>query len=251
MKATLLLIATMMASVFMSNVQGQAKVWNVGNDATNFPISSGIGAGPDKSVYVDGLGIHTGTATAINMGQVESNSKTFTSPTTSVEYSFINRFKFNGGGYSGATAGQEQPTVMMPTQRYLSFQVTGNSTVYVIGASGSGGSSRNLFLTDGTNLIGKVNFPDSPLNEGTITYTGGAATLYLFCNAAINMYYISATGVTTSINPQNSNKTVVNEKIFDISGREVSNKYKGLVIKKQTFDDGSVASVKLIQNNID
>ena len=244
MKKTLLLVAVLFATSLMTFGQAN-KVWNVGNDPTNFPTSAGIGAGPDKSVYIDGLGIHTGTVTNANMGQVESGSKTFTSPTNSTAYTFANRFKYNGAGYSGAAAGDVTPTVMMPTQRYLSFQVSGNSTIYVIGASGSSGSSRNLFVTDGSALVGTVNFPDTPLSEGTFTYTGPAATLFMFCNAAINMYYISATNVVvSSVNNPNIHKTVVSEKLFDILGREISNKSKGLIIKRQTYDDGTTSTFK-------
>lgn len=244
MKKILLTIAVLTAIVSMSFGQ-TVTIWNVGNDATNFPVSDGIGAGPDKSVYVNGLGIHTGTATNTNMGQVEAGAKTFTSPTTSTAYTFINRFKYNGAGYSGAKNTDTQPTVMMPTQRYLSFQVAGNSTIYVIGASGSAGSSRNLFVTDGTALIGTVNFPDTPLSEGTFTYTGPAATLYMFCNASINMYYITATNVVvSSVNNTNIHKTVVSEKLFDVLGREVNNKSKGLIIKRQTYDDGTTSTFK-------
>ena len=244
MKKILLTIAVLTAIVSMSLGQ-TVTIWNVGNDATNFPVSGGIGAGPDKSVYVNGLGIHTGTITNTNMGQVEGNAKTFTSPTTSTAFTFVNRFKFNGAGYSGAAAGDATPTVMIPTQRYLSFQVSGNTTIYVIGASGSSGSSRNLFVTDGTALVGTVNFPDSPLSEGTFTYTGPATTLYMFCNAAINMYYITATNVVvSSVNNTNIHKTVVSEKLFDVLGREVNNKSKGLIIKRQTYDDGTTSTFK-------
>ncbi len=244
MKKKLLFMAVMTAIVSMSFGQ-TVTIWNVGNDLTNFPVSAGIGAGPDKSVYVNGLGIHTGTVTNTNMGQVEANAKTFTSPTTSTAYTFANRFKFNGAGYSGAAAGDVTPTVMMPTQRYLSVQVSGNSTVYVIGASGSSGSSRNLFLTNGTTLVGTVNFPDTPLSEGTFTYTGPATTLYIYCNAAINLYYITATNVVvSSVSNTNIHKTVVSEKLFDILGREVSVKSKGLIIKRQTYDDGTTSTFK-------
>ena len=244
MKKTLLFVTLLMATVSMTFGQ-TVTIWNVGNDLTNFPVSAGIGAGPDKSVYVNGLGIHTGTITNTNMGQVEGNAKTFTSPTTSTAFTFVNRFKFNGAGYSGAAAGDATPTVMIPTQRYLSFQVSGNTTIYVIGASGSSGSSRNLFVTDGTALVGTVNFPDSPLSEGTFTYTGPATTLYMFCNAAINMYYITATNVVvSSVNNTNIHKTVVIEKLFDVLGREISNKSKGLIIKRQTYDDGTSSTFK-------
>jgi len=242
MKKTLLLVAVLTATSLMSF--GQTKVWNVGNDPVLFPVSSGYSTGNNPTI--DGLTITPGGTNVTNMGVVEAGAKTFTSPTTSVEYSFANRFKFNGAGYSGAANTDAQPTAMMPTQRYLSFSVSGNSTIYVIGASGSTTNpSRNLFLTDGTNFIGLVNFPNTPLSEGTFTYTGPAATLYMFCNAAVNMYYISATNVIVSaVNTIDTNKKVVDVQHFDILGKKINENAKGLVIQKVTYDDGTVGTVK-------
>ena len=242
MKKTLLLVAVLTATSLMTFGQTN-KVWNVGNDPVLFPVSSGYATGNNPTI--DGLTITPGGTSVTNMGVVEANAKTFTSPTTSVAYTFINRFKYNGAGYSGAAATDASPTVMMPTQRYLSFQVGGNSTIYVIGASGTTGSSRNLFVTDGTALIGTVNFPDSPLSEGTFTYTGPAATLYLFTNAAINMYYISATNVVVSgINTPNASKRIVEIQNYDILGKQVSKDAKGMIVQKVTYDDGTTSTLK-------
>ena len=242
MKKTLLLVAVLTATSLMTFGQTN-KVWNVGNDPVLFPVSSGYATGNNPTI--DGLTITPGGTSVTNMGVVEANAKTFTSPTTSVAYTFINRFKYNGAGYSGAAATDASPTVMMPTQRYLSFQVGGNSTIYVIGASGTTGSSRNLFVTDGTTLIGTVNFPDSPLSEGTFTYTGPAATLYLFTNAAINMYYISATNVVVSgINTPNASKRIVEIQNYDILGKQVSKDAKGMIVQKVTYDDGTTSTLK-------
>ena len=242
MKKTLLLVAVLTATSLMTFGQTN-KVWNVGNDPVLFPVSSGYATGNNPTI--DGLTITPGGTSVTNMGVVEANAKTFTSPTTSVAYTFINRFKYNGAGYSGAAATDASPTVMMPTQRYLSFQVGGNSTIYVIGASGTTGSSRNLFVTDGTALIGTVNFPDTPLSEGTITYTGPAATLFMFTNAAINMYYISATNIVVSgINTPNTSKKIVEVQNYDILGKQVSKDAKGMIVQKVTYDDGTTSTLK-------
>ena len=244
MKRKLLFIAL---AIFTMTAYGQVTVWNVGNDETRFPVSAGIGAGPNHSVYVDGLGIHTGSATNVNMGQVEANEKSFTSPTTSTAYTFVNRFKFNGGGYSGSSDADTEPSTKEPTQRYLTINVEGNSTLYFIGITGSSSSSRKMFVTDGTNLVGTIDFPAAKnLNEGTVEYTGGAATLYIYCNAAINLYYISATNVATSSTQSvNANKTIIGERYFDILGCEMPDSSQGgLVIRKVTYDDGTSASFK-------
>ena len=249
MKKTLLLVAAITATSIITFGQTN-KIWNVGNDATNFPVSSGIASG--STVVVDGLSItsNVGGTAVTNMATVEANEKSFTSPTTSVVYPFINRFKFNGGGYEGAADTQTQPTVNMPTKRYLSFQVNGNSTIYAIGVTGSSASSRKIFVTNGTTLIGSLDFPGQPtgtppLNEAIVNYTGPAATLYLYCNSAVNLYYLTATNVvTTGLNTVNSGKKIVEVKNYDILGKQISDNSQGMVIQKITYDDGSQATNK-------
>jgi len=223
--------------VFLTTVIFGQKIWNFGSDATTFPISAGIGTGPFP-VFIDGLSI-TGISTNVNMGQVELAKKDFTSPTTSVAYSFDNRFKFNGAGYVGAVATDLTPMpagTNLPTQRYLTVNVTGNSTIYVIGITGSSGSARKLFVTDGTNLVGSVDFPaGSVLNEGKVEYTGPATTLYLFCNSACNLYYLSVTNfVLAGVNTTYADKGItyngvliknskhLNLEIYDVIGKKIA-----------------------------
>lgn len=220
MKRSLLLSAIVLMSTFALN----AHVWNLGGDATlaltspAFPLSAGIGNGtgtegnPVFPVIIYDLAI-TGISGNTNMGAVNPSEKSFGT------YTFPNRFQFNGAGYSGAANTDETPTVNMPTQRYLSINVSGNSTIYVIGITGSSSSNRKLFVTDGTNFIGSVDFlASSSLSDGTIMYTGGAATLYVFCNAACNLTYLSATNVVVSEVQQ-----IFSDKGVTFNGSKISN----------------------------
>ncbi len=220
MKKTLLLASVILAAITI-NAQ---KVWNLGGDATlaatspAFPLSAGIGNGdgtagnPAFPVIINGLNI-TGSATNTNMGAVNASAKTFSS------YSFPNRFQLNGAGYSGAAATDETPLVNMPTQRYLSFNVSGNSSIYVIGITGSSSSARKLFVTDGTNLIGSVGFPAaSVLSDGTVNYTGPATTLYVFANQAINLCLLSATNYVVT-----KDSKIFADKGITVAGHEISN----------------------------
>ncbi len=221
MKKTLLFFALAILSVIAVNAK---KVWNLGGDlalaATSpaFPLSAGIGNGdgsagnPAFPVMIDGLAI-TGISSNTNMGAVNASAKTFGS------YSFPNRFQLNGAGYTGASPADAAPLVNMPTQRYLSFNVSGNSTIYAIGISGSSSSERRLFVTDGTNFIGSITFPASNnLSDGTVSYTGGAKTLYVFGNAAINLTLLSATNyVTSSVNNVLSSNGIL------FNGKEIIN----------------------------
>ena len=240
MKKQLLIVvlATLSLTVF-----GQ-KIWNFGGDATTWPLSSGIGTGPFP-VVIDGLSI-TGITTNVNMGAITAGAKTFTDANNTV-YSFANRFQFNGAGYSGAAATDVTPTVNMPVQRYLSINVSGDSKIYFIGVTGSSSSARKIFVTDGTNLIGSVDFPaGTTLNDGTVNYTGAATTLYVFCNSAINLYYLSATNVVATGLPNvNINKTIKTIEYFDATGKQLPQTAKGLVVKKINYNDGTSASEKV------
>ena len=264
MKKTVLFLAVAFLVIEM-NAQ---KVWNLGGDATvaasgapAFAVSAGIGNGdgtagnPVWPVNINGLLITGPSATPpavpnVNMGQVESSSKTFTDA-NSVAYSFPNRFKFNGGGYSGAADTQTTPTVNMPTQRYISFQVSGNSTIYAIGITGSSSSSRKVFVTDGTTLIGTMDFPaGSVLNDATVNYTGAATTLYMFCNAACNLYYLKATNVIlTNVGKvvSNSGVTVKNNEIVNSNK---SNLEVYSVLGKKVFSSSENISLKNFQKGI-
>lgn len=225
MKKTLLIIAVALTTVVALNAQ-QTKIWNLGGDPTvgnAWATSAGIGKGdgtegnPAFPVSIDGLAM-TGISTNANMGAVNASPKTFTDA-NNVSYEFANRFQFNGGGYPGAANTDATPSVNMPTQRFLSINVTGNSTIYAIGITGSSSTARSIFVTDGTNLVGKMDFPAaSVLNDATVNYTGNAATLYLFCNAACNLAYLSATNVATS-----SVKSILSNKGISFNGTEITN----------------------------
>jgi hypothetical protein len=216
------------------------------NGAPVFPLSTGIGTGdgtagnPAYPVSINGLLI-TGISGNVNMGAVNASVKPFTDA-NSVTYSFANRFQFNGAGYSGAANTDVNPgTNTMPSQRYLSFKVLGNSTIYAIGVTGSNSNPRSLFVTDGTAFIGKIDFPagSGALNDGSVNYAGPAATLYVFCNAALNLCYLSATNYDThtAVNP------VLSDKGVSFNGSEIVNN-QGLNIEVYNVIGKKVATSK-------
>ena len=243
MKKTLLFIAIASLTAFVANAQ-TTTVWNFGGDATNFPVFSGLATGatssdPGATETIQGLTISAGLATSATTGTVSASTKSFTDA-NSTTFSFINKFLLNGSGYSGATAADIIPSVNMPTQRYASFQVTGNSTIYAIGVTGSNGSARNLFVTDGTNLIGTMAFPSSSaaLVDASVTYTGPATTLYLFGNASVVLYYLSATNVNLTITAVNQ---VPSDKGVSFNGTEILNS-KGIALEVYNLLGKKVAS---------
>jgi hypothetical protein len=219
MKKTLLFIA---AAMFTLSLSAQ-RTWVVGDDATNFPVSAGIGAGPDKSVFIADLGIHTGTVTNTNMGQVEAASKAFG------DITYPNRFKLNGGGYTGSADTQTTPVVgeteyYTPTQRFLTIKVSGAGTIKIQGLTGSSSSTRRLFITNGTTLVGTMVFEaGSAISEQTVEYTGGEAVLYLYANASINFYRIEATSATTHTSLTSSVNNTFADKGIRFDGVKLTN----------------------------
>ena len=248
MKKTLLLTAFAFIAILGANAQ--KTVWNLGGDptvATNgsaaWAINTGLANGSSTTYggteTINGLTITTGMISTTSLcGVVSASPKSYTSPTTSIAYVFANKFLLNGAGYSGGANTDATPLVFMPTQKYASFNVSGNSTIYMIGVTGSNGSARNAFVTDGTKLIGTVNFPSSnaDLFEGTINYTGPATKLYLFFNASIALNYLSATSVVlTGVNQ------VLTDKGVTFNGTEILNK-NGLSLEVYSVLGKKVAS---------
>lgn len=230
MKKLILSASVLVVALF---VNAQNYEWNFGNDRTNFPEIAGY---PDGAT-INGLTISSGNA---NMGQTESSQKTW----NDVTYEY--RFKFNGAGYTGASVDDETPSTNMPSQRYISFAVDGNVTILVHGITGSSSQARRIFVTDGTGLIGTVLLPaGSDITEHTVNYTGNAATLYMFCNQACNLYYLRVTSETSSVNGIPADKgEVVSTVYFDVTGKKITSETTGLVIKRITYSSGLVETVK-------
>ena len=239
MKKTLLLSAIILMAYVAVNAQ-TTTIWNMGGDPTvvtngsaAWPLNTGLATGTATTYggteTINGLTVTTGMiATSSLCGVVAASVKNFTSPTTSISYAFVNKLLLNGSGYSGAANTDLAPLVFTPTQKYASFKVSGNSTIYLIGCTGSTGIDRIAFITDGTKLIGSKKFTTTtttatpPVStadmlDATINYTGPGTTLYVYFNASIALYYMSATSVITAV------KQVLSDKGISFNGTEISN----------------------------
>ena len=202
-------------------------------------------AGYTDETTVDGLTFVPNVGN--NFGAVNASNKTVD------EVAYTKRMQFNGAGYGSASADDEEPLEIMPTQRYLSFDVDGDVTVDIVGISGNSGQDRKIFLTDGTDLIGTYNFSGTDASKETVNYEGDAATLYLFCNQACNVYEIIVTGtgsgeVTDGISSVDVQKPVQSVEYFDIMGRKVLNENlkQTVLIKKTTYTDGTSSICKIL-----
>ncbi|NHN25817.1 T9SS type A sorting domain-containing protein [Flavobacterium jejuense] len=177
---TKLLYSIFTLVLFSSISIAQTKVWDFGNDTTNWPLD---GTGIAGNEINDNLGIYMGVSSLNNIGIIEASPKTF--PDT---YAGANRFKLNGAGYSGSTF------QAMPTQRYVYFATAGNCTITVWFRTGGSGT-RTLYVTDGSSIVGSLAGTNS--SDGLIlqtTYTGGATNLYIYGDQSSNLYKIEVTG---------------------------------------------------------
>jgi hypothetical protein len=185
-----LLYLTSIVLFSAASINAQTKVWDFGNDTTNWPINAGIG---NTEKVVDKLGLYP-HPTNTNFGAVAVSSATFPDG-----YTAANRFQTNGGGAPAVAS------PFLPTLRYLYFTVDGPCTVKVWFRGGSTSTTnlpvdRNVFITDGnTNLSSSSNVA-SNLGGATIA-TGtvlAAGKIYIYADAANYLSKIEVTGANVT-----------------------------------------------------
>ncbi|WP_167615903.1 T9SS type A sorting domain-containing protein [Maribellus sediminis] len=165
--------------------------WNISDD--NFNSLGEI----DTTVTVNGLTIYASSASKVT---VDENSKSLD------DMEFTHRLKLGGSGSFGEDG--------MPAARVVAFNVPASSKITVIGMSSSSSSDRVLIIAADSmnNEIGRFNALGSPISKGEFEYTGDKeATIYMFSESSgINLYYIKAEPLTTSIKPLEANEESIN-----------------------------------------
>lgn len=180
MKKIFLFAAAVVAAL---TVNAENAVWNFSTWET--------GSGFTNQVK-DNLGLYACAADAetqiTNFGAINENSKTFDD-----QFAGTQRFQLNGGGYT-STAGFSAT----PTQRFVYFDVNGNSTIKVWYLTGGSGE-RTLYITDGTSIVGQ-NAHDGSSDKLIFeaNYTGAAGKIFIFADKACNLYKIEASNVGTT-----------------------------------------------------
>lgn len=177
--------------LFTSVTKAQTKTWDFGNDRTNWPVSSGTGV---SQTSVSNLGLYANAegseSPIVNFGAITTNNASFPDG-----YTATHRMQLNGAGFSAGNFSA------MPAQRFAYFNVSGNCTVKVWFKTGSNGAVRTVYVTNGTSTLGSA-----ATNTGsntdfaiiTATYSGPAAQLYVYGDAACNLYKIEVTGTTVT-----------------------------------------------------
>ena len=150
-----------------SKPQSNSKFWNMSDAAFNSlgTISS--------TTTVDGLTIHASSSknVVIDESIQEIDGQSFT-----------HRLKFGGTGSNDA--------------RCLSFHVDGDCDIDVYLMSASGSADRTLNVDKGSfgSSLQQIDAPASAITKGSIHYTGGATTIYLYSpNSGVNIYAIRVT----------------------------------------------------------
>jgi len=158
------------------------QTWNISSESFN-----ALGE-MDSTVTVEGLTIY---ANAEKKVTVDDNSKSLD------DMEFTHRLKLGGSGSFDEDG--------MPLARVVAFNVPGSSKITVIGMSSSSSSDRVLIIAADSmnNEIGRFDALGSPISKGEFEYTGDKeATIYMFSESSgINLYYIKAEPLTTSIKP--------------------------------------------------
>lgn len=182
-----------------------SKLWNMSDAAFNSlgTISS--------QTTIDGLTIYATSAknVVVDESVQEIDGLTFT-----------HRLKLNGTGASDA--------------RMLSFQVDGDCDIDVYLKSGSGSEDRTINIDKGSfgNSLTTIPALSSSASKGTVHYTGGATTIYLYSpSSGVNIYAIRVTSENT---PQPTNYTV------SVSSANTS---MGTVSGGGTYEEGATATV--------
>ncbi|RXP46877.1 T9SS C-terminal target domain-containing protein [Lutibacter sp. HS1-25] len=177
-------------------LQAQTKIWDFGGDPSYaspeqialWPVAA-FNAAQDATVEKDKLFL-VGDDNGDKFGQIENSGGKTWDAGTSDEYTAVNRFKTNGAAAPLGT--------YLPSISYLYFPVTGDVSVKIWYRSGSADATRELYVTDGVNLLASASRADTDPHVLTATKTG-AGTLYIYsAGNAFNLYKIEVTGPGTS-----------------------------------------------------
>jgi hypothetical protein len=129
-----------------------------------------------ETTTVDGLTIYANSEKSVT---IDENNKSLDGT------DYTHRLKLGGSGAFDDSG--------MPTGRVLAFDVTGNTTITVIGMSSSSSADRELVIAVDSmnNELGRFPALGESISKGEFNYMGGAATIYLFSpSSGVNLYHV-------------------------------------------------------------
>ncbi len=198
-KKILLLILPIM--LLTATHQAQDKVWDFGNDETNFPVAPAF----QDTRVIDGLTLVGGGS---NFATVEANSSTW-----SDGYTSKNRLKSEGSSSVGSDG--------LPTRRYMEFPISGPVAVKLWYRFSGTGTPRAVIIADGTGAeiarFDSVGDTDTRYIEAN--YTGTDDSILVFSDGnAVNYYKLEVSSTLLSIIDQeitnNTSVRAINDRIF-------------------------------------
>lgn len=199
MKKKLLLL--MLPMLFTVALTAQDKVWDFGNDETNFPIGPSF----DDTRVVDDLTLVGGGS---SFGTVEPNSNTWDDG-----YTAVNRFKSEGNSSVGEDG--------LPTRRYMQFDITGPVSVKLWFRFSGSSTPRAVVIADasGAEVVRLDSEGDTDRRYIEADYTGSESSLLVFSEGnAVNYFKLEVSSTLLSTSDLDlSNKTNVraaNDRIY-------------------------------------
>ncbi|MDD3194668.1 MAG: hypothetical protein PHU68_02565 [Paludibacter sp.] len=229
MKKTVLILSLFIAGASVLTVQAQ-KEWTF--DKAPFEATT-----YSQTTTLDGLTVY---ATEGKTVVIDENNK------RNGEYAFTHRLKFGGSG----TIADSENAPFLPSERAISFPVTGPTTVKIAALSSSSSTDRTLVMSDGITSLHTFAAPGS-YSEGTdnvpletYQYTGGAGTLYIWSpSSGVNLYMV-ATSTTTGISKVTidgvsfNGREIVNEnqvrlEVYNILGNKVAESTSNISMVEQ------------------
>lgn len=229
MKKTVLILSLFIAGASVLTVQAQ-KEWTF--DKAPFEATT-----YSQTTTLDGLTVY---ATEGKTVVIDENNK------RNGEYAFTHRLKFGGSG----TIADSENAPFLPSERAISFPVTGPTTVKIAALSSSSSTDRTLVMSDGITSLHTFAAPGS-YSDGTdnvpietYQYAGGAGTLYIWSpSSGVNLYMV-ATSTTTGISKVTidgvsfNGREIVNEnqvrlEVYNILGNKVAESTSNISMVEQ------------------
>lgn len=174
------------------------KVWDFGNDETNFPVGPAF----TDTQIVDGLTLVAGGS---SFGTVEPNSGTWPDG-----YSSTNRFKSEGNSSVDASG--------LPTRRYMEFPVTGPVSVKLWFRFSGSGIPRAVVIADntGAEIVRFDSVGDTDRRYIEADYLGSASSILVFSEGnAVNYYRLEVSSTLLSVEDVNVNSGLVVKSVKD------------------------------------
>lgn len=207
------------------------KVWDFGNDTTNFPVGPAF----SDTRVIDGLTLVGGGS---DFATVEPNSGTWDDGYTST-----NRLKSEGNSSVDGSG--------LPTRRYMEFPITSPVSVKLWYRFSGSGTPRAVVISDntGAEVARFDSLGDSDRRYLEANYTGSGTSLLVFSeNNAVNYYKLEVSSTLLSTNDEtlgiNTNIKSVNDRVF------ISNVHSSTQVDIYTITGSRLKTIKT-NNDID